>query len=426
MKNKLLYLLLLLPVLFCACSDSDDDGTKEKDDTFSDTELAQYSSVGKILYWLAEVDEMPEDLSSATYEPTIGIPLDAANPFVRTVKLDSLQDATTYFVDAVSTLENLLVETADGYSLSLLNLKLDTSGKLQDFGTLVFHKETGSTRIAYIDIDIPCIPNLSRIDLVYNTGDNDGFESPYKMYDLVYVDGWNWETGNHRGYFICLKESTWHDGNSNAGILVRVRDGQEGNYLPSEDYGNRVPWTRWKEREKEENEQSSKGRHEIANLYLAFRKEITISGLVYNYLNGDNPNKKPYGNKDEGLKYIFPNGFDFHSKNDGGGIYNGGNDAALVTDGWYGEHVWYLAHYYRVCEYYDVPNGYNIYSGSANRQEFWWIYDKEWNKFAKKKRFYTVDGILFWKNSLFSGWNVFKDYNPVYNNVYDEKNKHTS
>jgi len=108
-----------------------------------------------------------DSFEGKTFDPTIGAALDSSNPSERSVKVKSAQQGEAEFRALAGIGSPLIKESPDG-------LVLDLSGK--KFGKLTFHKADGGSNSGYVDVDIKCIPKLTRIS--YKTedqwGDNSG------------------------------------------------------------------------------------------------------------------------------------------------------------------------------------------------------------------------------------------------------------
>jgi len=426
MKRTLLY-LLLLPFFCLACSDNDNsNGTSEEEEEYEidETTKAQYFSVQAILYWLTEQGAVPDDFSTASFEPTVGSVRDAAAPYVRAVQIDSMDTADLYFTNRISNGVTLMKETSDGYSLSLLGLDFTGSGKKQDFGTLVFHRESDAARIGYIEIDIPCIPNLTRIDLYYDTGTNGSSESPYHIGDLVWCKKAKDKGGQM--YYVCVRE---YDGKNEPGRLVAVRKGEYGEIIEQDgsNKGNSVPYSRidqdGRKPHDDDHEAYTNGASKFAEAYITWRKgalrypvldkhklgytrnETKAQAIyrLYRYLKGEFTDKGPEHGTGH-LGDIFPEGMQLESYTNSRGqteyqqpdlIYNGSQSAAyLIVDGYWGPSG--FLHRDRVVEYVELKKDGNDY---ASGSKLWYKYSTL-NSWRENHDIYTVDGFSFTKNKL--------------------------
>ena len=239
-KNVLNWLLMgalvcSLSMAFAACSD-DDEKKEEKEDTpdevVDDPEEERMDSerqgVMMLLYNLAGVQfdkDFDDDVNfeGETYEPTIGLDRDPANPLVRSVKVQDATYCEKVFRALVDD-DTFIRETADGCIIDMSNLDCRSDGKKQNFGTLTFHRGNGGDNVGYADVNIPCIPKLQRI--VYLTqeqwGENASFDSPCEYGDVYLGD-------NH--YWICVRESQGVNTKKKElrGVLVNIQCGR-GDY----------------------------------------------------------------------------------------------------------------------------------------------------------------------------------------------------
>ena len=160
---------------------------------------------------LAGVEKITPETMSTTHEPIYGVSLDGESSTVRVVKCDTIIDAELRFREIAgldsAAASHLLTPTSDGYVLDLRNLPIHQDGKTLSLGTLTFHREGGPSRYGYVDVAIPCIPHLERIDYLSPAAfpDNDGVNSPYMVGDIVWVPSGGSYCG---GYYLCLKAST--------------------------------------------------------------------------------------------------------------------------------------------------------------------------------------------------------------------------
>lgn len=154
------------------------------------------------------------------YEPVYGEVLDDSNPGERSVQVPSAAFGESYF-RSISCGSSLIKKTSDG-------LVLDLTGK--GFGKLTYHKGSG-TNVGYVDVEIPCIPSLSKIS--YKTeeqwGENAGGFSVYNVGDVV--------KGPDDDYYLVVQGC-----DRGPGIMVRVQPGRGDDFhyfRPDEDWG---PW----------------------------------------------------------------------------------------------------------------------------------------------------------------------------------------
>lgn len=165
-----------------ACSDSDDQKSEERivneegktyvpDSLLTNEEryqLACQSAVMGIMQTLTGVENVTPDVVNQNLEPTYGQILDGESSTVRVVKCAGTDESEQLF-RAIACLDSLAASllytpTPDGYELSLKDLPILPDGKLFSLGTLTFHRDGGPRRYGYVEVEIPCIPHLERID----------------------------------------------------------------------------------------------------------------------------------------------------------------------------------------------------------------------------------------------------------------------
>ena len=231
---KTLALLFVVMSLATGCKDDSDDhpideasGPEEEDviDPEEQRVSNERNGVMTLLYNLADVEfgkDIKDDIDfeSQTYEPTIGLDRDPANPLVRSVKVQDASYCESIFRSLVDD-ATFIRETDDGCIIDMSNLNCRADGKKQNLGTLTFHRGNGSDNVGYADVNIRCIPKLQRI--VYLTqeqwGENASWDSPCEWGD-VYL-------GNNH-YWICVRESQGYNKQKKElrGVLVNIQKGR--------------------------------------------------------------------------------------------------------------------------------------------------------------------------------------------------------
>ena len=175
-------LVVSLGTLITACSDDDDDKKGGNEELKADDPYEKNGEVASALYrvvgTLCELDSLPDNWKTATYEPTKGKALDASQPLVRTVAVADLSEAVSMF--RTLTGENL----ADNATTASWNK--------DGVGSLKFTATNSSAETAVIDVNIKQIPKLSQLRLVPATamGENGSFTGdPYYHIGDVVKDG---------------------------------------------------------------------------------------------------------------------------------------------------------------------------------------------------------------------------------------------
>ena len=388
--NKI-FRFLLMGALVCglgqgvaSCSDDDEkiderivteDGkTGIPDSLLTDQEryqLACQFAVINTLRTLTGLERIDGDVTNTNHEPTYGETLDGEGSTVRAVKCESTTEAEQSF-RAIASLDSadavrLLTPTADGYVLSLKDLPILENGKKFTLGTLTFHRDGGPRRYGWVDVDIPCIPHLERIDYLSPDAfpDNAGGNCPYQVGDVVWVPN---NSNYVYGYYVCIATNGYHS------TLAQVYetpnfDSSCGINLDGDNQGA------WKP--KNSGEGSPTTFSHIKD-FVTFMMEN--KGKVANikaFLNGKAYNKKPsYPNR---LNHIFPKGFN----NDKGVVYSGSRAYILYDCDW-GEYYWI---------YGWIASGWNyrmqyyagILDGCTSRDQVYstyykYVYDSDWNK----------------------------------------------
>lgn len=160
---------LLMMGMLTSCSDSSDsqENSAAEEELTAEQQQAfkQLLAVKNVLTNLAGVEELSEDFASKTYPPIYGKVLDESKSFVRAMKADDQERALELF-EMIVEQDDLLSQTSDGYSVELrLPDKVAQQGKTS-FGKLTYHESKDPSRVAYVDVEMPNIPNLQRIDFV--------------------------------------------------------------------------------------------------------------------------------------------------------------------------------------------------------------------------------------------------------------------
>lgn len=388
--------VLCLSLGVTSCKDDDDNAEADKAKTVvtedgkvapangltADEELLlqQQSAIISILTTLTSIEEVDARFDQQKYEPTYGEVLDEGLPYVRAVRCDNVDEAEVRFRNLV-TADTLLVSTPDGYTITLKDMPLMPDGTKLTLGTLTFHRGDESRLTGWVDVDIPCIPHLTRIEYLVpmafpqNSADN----SPYMVGDLIWVDN----KSLCSGYYVCVSQAT----NARA-ILVHLCEGEkkgdETINLDGDGDGCWVPYN---------NKHGHETTEEDVFAYLRFL--LTEKDKVRNlkeYLDGNTFKQKP---QHPGKKWhVFPGGFATTSNKV---IYKEDDDRSgrIFYKARYGSYAWVPAYHYRIATYMWVSK--NMQSMKyAESSDYKYVYDSDWDDFEKKYHNFTMNVIHTW------------------------------
>ena len=371
-----------------ACSDSDDQKSEERivneegktyvpDSLLTNEEryqLACQSAVMGIMQTLTGVENVTPDVVNQNLEPTYGQILDGESSTVRVVKCAGTDESEQLF-RAIACLDSLAASllytpTPDGYELSLKDLPILPDGKLFSLGTLTFHRDGGPRRYGYVEVEIPCIPHLERIDYLSAEAFPDNANSPYQLGDIVRV-----ESGNTKnlcsGYYVCIANNGYRS------TLVHMRHGKNpgGDESINADGDSEGCWR------PHNNDHGHQTSLEDIKDYVSFILDNKAKvNNIKAFLESKAYNIKP--SQRDKLSHIFPENFN----NDKGVAYTGATARihynGYVTD----EYAWVPAYNYRKAEYAEVPNGCNS-RGSVSSGSKKYVKDKEWNEWVGSHEF---------------------------------------
>lgn len=359
----------LMP-MFSSCSESDDKTSDDKQLTESLLMVKQVNAIQNVLTSLADIERLDDDFYQKTYAPTYGKVLDESNPFVRAIKADNKENAYQEFVGMVGD-KNLLTPTSDGYSVELkLPSELAKLANKDLFGKLTYHQGNGSSRTAYVDVEIPNMPKLQRIDFVPSQlwGDNDDLPpTPYLLGQLVYYEGeWLNKATRGRGYWLCVREYT----GDKPGLLVHVNEGYDKDFARYLYYESDWSWAGYFYTRADE----SAPYINFLNLYPDQVKKV-LSFL------------KKYGNKST-VEGIVPPRF---LENDS--VYVGDKPAWIIHDTYESEWDSSVSRHWKCCKhYYLAPK--NKY-GEGQYEEWWYHSPSDWSNEQGKYYYYTINTIRF-------------------------------
>lgn len=340
--------------------------------------LTQQSAVRSVLTQLTACDSLPADFDSRTFRPVYGDVLDESQPLVRTVVADSPMMAEYIFRSLVGE-ESLIQADGEGLSVSLKDMVLPSRKEKQTFGTLSFVPGDAGTNTGTIYVDIPCIPSLSRIDIIPESAwpHNAGYQSAYNVGMVVECK----RSGVSSGLYLCVKSSP---SKAISGLLVRfdLKDAGCIN-LDGDSEGC------WQPR--------NPGDYKDFMEYVNF---VATKQMVKNKVQ-----KLVQESADSNwLPSLFPGGFTATDK-----CYSG-SPLMVVINSKFGSYRVIPAYYWRICEYAVTP------SSSTRGEEFKnqiikYTADSDWNALMDQYRnsVYTMQVIPFTEHKL-SG--VVLKYNP--------------
>lgn len=176
MNKRFLFFAACLVAIAVSCNkNGPDDGPGQ------DQQYQERNAIASILATLAgqEFDSSKDiPFQGKTFEPVYGSVRDESNPNERSVKVRSAIYSENSFCSIVGASAGLINGTPDGLELDLTNRK---------FGKLTFHRVPGGANVGYVDVDIPCIPHLSRISYktVAQMGINADEESVFQFGDVL-------------------------------------------------------------------------------------------------------------------------------------------------------------------------------------------------------------------------------------------------
>ena len=179
-------------LLAVSCKDDDSEngngaGTEQVADA-KDSEQAM--TLLGILQAVADIDTLPDNWSSATFEPTVGYVLDAAKPYVRSIAVENASEAAAVYANL----------TDKDYNASLTS----DSWSLEGVGSLTYKLENKSDVIATIDCQLKQVPHLTQLRLVKSDalGENASSsfkgEAYYNFGDVIYDT-------KEKSYWICVR-----------------------------------------------------------------------------------------------------------------------------------------------------------------------------------------------------------------------------
>jgi|GEM_PF-5321312 len=221
--QRLLYVSIIFATLFAAsCSDNDETAEFLNDDPYGKY-TEEGNAVLSALQMLADVDSLPNNWKTATFEPTIGDVTDEANPYVRSYVVSDRCEARSFFlaltgVDVTDTLGTATAQTED--------MKF------------VYTGSASSNLFATIDISMRQMPHLVQLRLIPMSAAGDNapiFEGQpyYKVGDVILADD--------GCYWICVKQAV-SDKNDSRWCTLQLTSENYKYRSTDESNVNCLPW----------------------------------------------------------------------------------------------------------------------------------------------------------------------------------------
>ena len=341
--------------------------------------MAAANAVGNIVRNLTGKDVSLDELTGNTYEPTYGQTLDGEASSVRATKALSTEYAEQIFLAMTGVNDDedfLLTATPDGYELSLRDLPVLEDGKRCTLGTLTFHRDSGSPRYGYVEVDIPCIPHLERIDYLSAEAFPDNADSPYQPGDVVYVD--HESTGYCGGSYLCVAVNGYRS------TLVHLCTGEPGgDETVNFDNDKDGCWVPYNGREKGDETTYDDILDYISFIAANKAKVNTIKA----FMNGEAYDMKP--TRSGKLWHLFPEGFN----NDRGVVYIntwGANDGCKIYyNAYFGKYHAGYCYDHRHPQYAHVPHNCTS-ANQVERKTDDYVLDKD---FKTGNQYYTMNVI---------------------------------
>lgn len=371
-KYGLVCAIGLMP-LFSSCSDSDDHSSKGTQEEMELQDIRQVDAISNVLEVLADVKTLDKDFYNKTYTPTYGKVLDESNPYVRAMKSEDKEEAYAVFAAMIGDSE-LLKSTTDGYTVELkLSGDLAKLAGKETFGTLTYHQGDGSTRMAYVDVNIPNMPTLQRIDFVPSQlwGDNDGVKTAYTLGQLVKYDGTDEKNSKGEGLWLCVQEYK----GDNKGLLVHLNEGYNENFARHLYGDSGYSWSSYWYADPED----------YAPYFQLLNRRADIIKKIRNYL--------VKNNKASLMSGIVPKRF---LENDS--VYVGDRPAWVINNSYESSYDWWAARYWKCCKHYylDKKNEH----GYGQFHKWWYHTTGDWKDQQSKYYFYTISVMSFKKDKL--------------------------
>lgn len=385
--NKYLFIALFAATALCYAACKDDDNTPKNPDqnTIDDSsiEAQKIFAASSILQNLAGLRIFNDESLTKTYESVYGILAEDGSEMVRTKIFSTLDEAEEDFLLIVGQ-SALLTTTSDGYTVSIQDLPLK-DGKTIQFGTLTFHRGDGGRLLGYVEVDIPCLPHLERIE--YKTADavgTNGSSSAYLLGDIVFVSS---NYGYCPGFYLCVRQC-----NEGEGVLVHLGinepGGNESINLDGDNEGCWYPYN---------NDKGHTATLSDIRSYAAFMlNNPRAMQVAKDFLDGKFTDVPPLSGRKSDL---FSEGF----CNDRGVVWHSSDSrAAAIRFNATWEEISYYWWDWRVSHYFVVPQDCTN-PGSISQNSFRYIEDDTWDEHCNKMWNYTINVIHFYGDQRISG-----------------------
>lgn len=360
--------------------------------------MAQQSAISSILRTLAADATVGGVVRGQTFEATYGQVTDESMPGVRAVECRSAEDAESNFMALVGGNAELVTQTADGMQLSLRDLPLLKDGGRITLGDLTFHRQADGIRVAYVEVDIPAIPRLQRIDYVTSFADNGNL--PYQVGDVVYMSR---GSGYCSGYYLCVATT------SKGGTLVHMCANEPGDdqtvNLDGDGEGCWYPYNK--------NKKSPTSFIDIKEYITFILDNQAKVASIKQFMEGHAAFKKP--SYSGCLSHIFPEGF---NNNLGVAFHSTDRRAAAIRfDAEFVDAEWYKCYDYRKSFYAKIP--YDCKSrSSVENKDYQYYSDGEWFSHFSEMWNYTMNVVYFDSDSIIGAKLEFSalNDNPMHEN----------
>ncbi|MBQ3688336.1 MAG: hypothetical protein II937_00545 [Bacteroidales bacterium] len=386
MKTTSILCIILALLLSASCHKDDDKKSSSPDQTSVDEssiEAQKIFAASSILQNLAGLRIFNDESLTKTYESVYGILAEDGSEMVRTKIFSTVDEAEEDFLLIVGQ-SALLTTTSDGYTVSIQDLPLK-DGKTIQFGTLTFHRGDGGRLLGYVEVDIPCLPHLERIE--YKTADaigTNGSSSAYLLGDIVFVSS---NYGYCPGFYLCVRQC-----NEGEGVLVHLGinepGGDESINLDGDNEGCWYPYN---------NDKGHTATLSDIRSYAAFMlNNPRAMQVAKDFLDGKFTDVPPLSGRKSDL---FPEGF----CNDRGVVWHSSDSrAAAIRFNATWEEISYYWWDWRVSHYFVVPQDCTN-PGSISQNSFRYIEDDTWDEHCNKMWNYTINVIHFYGDQKISG-----------------------
>ncbi|MBR3067405.1 MAG: hypothetical protein IKG77_06660 [Prevotella sp.] len=198
--SKKLFQFALMAALTCgislsvtSCKDDDDDDGRSAEEKAADPYEKETDAGHALFNLLSQLsvmpdNELPDNWKDATFEPTAGEVTDASQPFVRSITVNSLDEAVTRY------------NSLTGKTISS-TIQSDT-WEMDELGQMTFTAQNQTNCFATIDVNVKQLPKLTQLRFVPVSaiGDNGTFDgAPYYRFGDVVKDP------KENTYWICVR-----------------------------------------------------------------------------------------------------------------------------------------------------------------------------------------------------------------------------